>query len=272
MFFLTYNYFLTDTPYVNYDINGQKMTKTMFKKINFPYEHPLFRKTSKSNGGVYYKDSVYYFWWEFLRRNKEYKKCCESDGKGKLNGLYRDFGDVFNVDFKTWWKTDDRGAFLFGNKLPPEFKIIKEGNEIINDDNVLYLQIPLELPKMEIHKKLKEVLSKSHIGTRGVRTNLIPTAKYPVTHHFYKEKLKQYLLVYDLKIDSPHLKLWEITLKTNLGFESKYNPLDSDSERKRQKTILSTTSKRILEKVNIIIDGTSLGMFPVTKKCDVRNT
>ena len=38
--------------------------------------------------------SVYYFWWEYLRRNIGYKRCCEQGGKGKYALLYSDFGNV----------------------------------------------------------------------------------------------------------------------------------------------------------------------------------
>ena len=77
----------------------------MNKPINFSREYPLFKKPNErtyEGKGVYFENSIYYLWWEFLRRNEEYKKCCETDGKGPLNELYKDFGDVFNVKFKTW--------------------------------------------------------------------------------------------------------------------------------------------------------------------------
>ena len=106
-----------------------------------------------NSGKPWYVPYYAYSWFEFLRRNKEYEDTCRSGGEGRLNGLYKDFGDVFNLDFKTWWKTDDRGATLFANALPPEFKIIKDSSEFIENPNVIYIQIPLELPKSFLHRK-----------------------------------------------------------------------------------------------------------------------
>ena len=40
--------------------------------------------------------SVYYYWWEYLRRSDAYRKTCEAKGKGKLSKLYADFGNVFD--------------------------------------------------------------------------------------------------------------------------------------------------------------------------------
>jgi hypothetical protein len=47
--------------------------------------------------------SPYYWWWAYLRRNKQYLDCCNKDGKGALAKLYMDFGDVRSDDFRAWW-------------------------------------------------------------------------------------------------------------------------------------------------------------------------
>ena len=38
--------------------------------------------------------SPYYWFWAYMRRNKEYIKCCDNNGAGKLAKLYKDFGDI----------------------------------------------------------------------------------------------------------------------------------------------------------------------------------
>src|SRR5262249_16591704 len=81
---------------------------------NFPYQSPTFGTKKHPKSG---KDSVYYWWWEYLRRNPQYRKTCESGGLGPLADLYKDFGDVRNDNFKAWWKENDRGAMLFAR--PP---------------------------------------------------------------------------------------------------------------------------------------------------------
>lgn len=71
-------------------------------------------------------NSVYYYWWAFLRLNGDYMDCCANGGRGKMSGIYRDFGDIRDgqrrstdpharpgqVDeFREWWI--ERGARLF---------------------------------------------------------------------------------------------------------------------------------------------------------------
>ena len=54
---------------------------------HFAFKHPLFRQ-EQSTSGVQWDNSVYYLWWEFLRRHDGYKETCENGGKGKYAKLY----------------------------------------------------------------------------------------------------------------------------------------------------------------------------------------
>ena len=44
--------------------------------------------------GVATTDSIYYLWFEYLKRSEKYKTACANNGKG-MKRLYADFGDVF---------------------------------------------------------------------------------------------------------------------------------------------------------------------------------
>jgi hypothetical protein len=71
-------------------------------------------------------NSVYYYWWAFLRLNGDYMECCANGGRGPMSRIYKDFGDIRDgqrrstdpkapsgqVDeFREWWI--ERGAMLF---------------------------------------------------------------------------------------------------------------------------------------------------------------
>ena len=60
-----------------------------------------------------YKSSLYYWWWAFLKRNSLYHKTCIQGGNGLLSKLYRDFGDIYNMGFLTWW---DSHQILFAEQ------------------------------------------------------------------------------------------------------------------------------------------------------------
>jgi hypothetical protein len=47
--------------------------------------------------------SIYYYWWEYLRRHNGYRQTCETGVPGEHALLYKYFGDVHATDFHTWW-------------------------------------------------------------------------------------------------------------------------------------------------------------------------
>ena len=79
---------------------------TSMSRRHFAFKHPVFRR-SKSLAGDWWEDSVYYFWWEFLKHHEGYKKTCESGGKGQYARLYADFGNVHGVSFREWWNEEN---------------------------------------------------------------------------------------------------------------------------------------------------------------------
>ena len=68
--------------------------------------------------GTWTTDSIYYLWFEYLKRNKGYKDFCEGNKVRGMAKVYKDFGNVFEYEgvegFWTWWK--ERGQLLFSVK------------------------------------------------------------------------------------------------------------------------------------------------------------
>jgi len=65
--------------------------------VKFFAKYPTFGTKHNRKTASYQQMSPYYWWWEYLRRNKDYLKCCENEGKGKFSELYKDFGDVRGI-------------------------------------------------------------------------------------------------------------------------------------------------------------------------------
>ena len=49
--------------------------------------------------GVPTTDSIYYLWFEYLKRNNDYKTACANNGKG-MTKIYKDFGNIFEYKGK----------------------------------------------------------------------------------------------------------------------------------------------------------------------------
>jgi hypothetical protein len=83
---------------------------------SFLAPYPTFGTKNKRLPPSQYERSPYYWWFEYLRRNADYIKCCEANGKTKLSKLYEDFGDVRDIEFRVWWTKEQKGTQLFGEK------------------------------------------------------------------------------------------------------------------------------------------------------------
>jgi len=237
-----------------------------FKSRKFAYQHPTFGRSKVAKTREPFKNSVYYYWWEFLRRNDSYRKCCLNNGKGKLRDLYANFGNIFNNEFKEWWQTGNKGVNLFAEELLPEFGLIEDATLFVPNKNILYLRVPLQLPKRYLSNEFQKILKKHHEGRKGIRTNKASTAKYPVTGHVDLPALDKCLRVYDYYLANPEKKLWEVgneckvVMPSGLIKDSK-----TDLNFYAKKMVLANTTKRLLNRAKMIIEGTSRGEFPKLK-------
>lgn len=238
-----------------------------FLARKFAYQHPLFGRSKADKQKEQYKNSVYYLWWEFLRRNDDYAACCKNGGKGKLSALYIDFGDVHGREFKEWWDENRRGVRLFAEPLVDfNIRLIETQESLHIADFLMNVQIPLNLPKRFILKEFNKLLKKNHQGRRGIRTNRHSSALYPVTGHVDIAALQKCLLVYDTKIREPNLRLWQIAQKCRLSkleHRLKNDGTETPSEITDKRRLLASAADKILRKANKIIAGTAEGKFPL---------
>lgn len=249
----------------------------MIRTRHFTFKHPLFRKVEspargkvKTTPGVEWRQSIYYLWWEFLRRHDGYKETCENKERGKFAKLYADFGDVHASDFKTWWTKGDRGARLFAEPaaLTGVERLEKDDLEFLQkewDDNaVLVIAVPLSFGKRFIEKRIVSLLKQYHKRKRGQRTIKESRALYRIANQFNEHSLEVALRVYDLKKSNPKMKLWEIAQQ--LKFTTTLDPDEIGKRGQRgavaKKAVMSVAASRKLKLAESIIDGVGKGIFP----------
>lgn len=222
----------------------------------------------------YQESSVYYWWWQYLLRNQSYKQCCESLGDGELSGLYRDFGDVFATDFRTWWTTGDRGAMLFAEQ-PREIKQMRltskdQWDETWSEEEAAVFVFPLSVGRRKIQSLFAKQLAKIHMGKRG-RVSLATahsTAKYPLSRNFNVNTLKTGLAIYDAWLENSQMQagerqpLWRIGQALNVNPSSNTSATDTKYETTNKRNVLTVTVSRHLAVVKRLIANTSHGKFP----------
>jgi hypothetical protein len=230
---------------------------------HFAFKHPLFRK-ERTDLGVPWRESVYFLWWEFLRRHDGYRRECERGGGGRYARLYADFGDVHATDFRTWWREGDRGARLFAE--PPVVTDVRvvhprdlaELGAGWDEGAMAVIAIPLSFTKRRIAREVAGLIARRNV-VRGSR------ARYPVGQHNL-HSLWTALMVYDLRKGRPEMTLWQIAEEVNLGTrltkEELNAPRGSSPGRVHKQSALAVAASRKLLMAKNIIDGVGRGVFP----------
>jgi hypothetical protein len=246
------------------------MTPTF--RRHFTFKHPVFRR-SKSLAGDWWEDSVYYFWWEFLRRHEGYKKICENGGKGQFEKLYADFGNVHGVSFSVWWNEGNRGARLFSEPPLPNSVMVMTSEHIEalpkewDSKSLLIVAIPLGLRKRYVMQRLTRIVSQHNRRKRGQRTFKESRALYPIAAQFKTSSLKAMLDAYDLHKSHPDLTLWEIGQQLSLTTKLTQAELSAgrgkaNYEAVEKKNVLAVTTSKKLKSARKLIEGVGRGVFP----------
>ena len=141
---------------------------------------------------------MYYWWWQYLRRNQDYLETCANDGRGKLDATYREFGDVRADDFKAWWSEGGRGGHLFAEpRAEDSIRVLEPYEEALDSDEALTVSIPMNLPRKTIEQRLKHLLDTHHTGKRGHQLAKRSKARFRFEGQPNVPALRQGLMVYD---------------------------------------------------------------------------
>lgn len=240
--------------------------------VKFFGAHPTFGTKNKREPISRQEQSPYYWWWAYLRRNTEYLKCCENEGKGKFAKVYADFGDVRDDQFRLWWRA--KGVELFAEQMSPyKFKELHSKDEVPdhwNQEEFIYLQVPLTYDKKSLKKYFHQLLMKRHGRQRGrpTKANRKSTAKYTLNGTYTIANLRLCLQVYDrymqTRSGSTKLKLWELGAEMALlDKESLPSPNDDHADRLVKRNRLAATVSRYIKQARKRIEYAAEGQFPV---------
>lgn len=185
----------------------------------YPYREPK----PPYVGAPDWQCSVFYYWYEYLRRHDGYAECCESGGLGEWAELYEDFGNVHRGDFFSWWHShyslfmEPNPAFLVHKKQ------LREGQAISRNPFVEYVQLDLRFSETDIIRRVRHLLrvqkertayrfEKQLEQTGGdtskakqikKRRQVISHARYKVVTRPILPTLHQHLLAWDARKQNP---------------------------------------------------------------------
>ncbi len=206
-----------------------------------------------------------------MRRNEGYRLACEQAGAGRHSKLYADFGDVFSVDFKTWWTTGDRGARLFAEPAAPLTVSKLSQSDLVSlppnwdQTSLMIVAVPLTFSKRFIEQQFAKILRTNHTRRRGERMLKASRALYPIHTQFNMSSLTTALQVYDMRSSQPNMTLWEIAQE--LKFTTTLSPEELAGKGGKavavnKKAVMSAVVSRKLKQAGKIIEGVGKGIFP----------
>lgn len=179
--------------------------------------------------GVPTTDSIYYLWFEYLKRSEKYKTACANNGKGMAE-LYKDFGNIFEHEsvegFWSWW--NEKGQYLFGIEATQEIVEFDSADEVVGYEEYKLIAIPKNITATTIKKRLNKLVD-------DMKSELKPTAeqtaKYSIAQNNVDvESLKSCLMAYDLKQKGTDVLEIGLQVKWIRGAEAK--DLIEDGRRK----------------------------------------
>jgi hypothetical protein len=237
--------------------------------------HPLIGTKHKPAAISQQQRSPYYWWWAYLKRNQQYIKCCENDGKGNLAKLYMDFDDVRSDDFPSWWaRSYQRGQDLFA-EVNSDIRVRKLDSKTDwpdewSDADVMVVAVNMEIGRRKLQKMFANVLQKNHKGMRGRKPlgKAVSTSKYPLYRNFSRHSLKTMLQVYDAWYENSQLPKSQQKPLWAIGEEVKITPHQITSEGDDHYTvvnkhkIMTATVSRYVNSAKVIIANTAKGEFP----------
>ena len=183
-----------------------------------------YRKNKTAKGGktsvkgVPTTDSIYYLWFEYLKRSEKYKTACANNGKG-MTKLYKDFGNIFEYEgvegFWNWW--DKRGQYLFGIEGKQEIVEFDNADEVVGYEDYKLIAIPTNITASTIKKRLNKLVADME---------LTPTAERKAKYTIAQTKvdvgsLENCLMAYDLKQQGKDILDIGLQVKWISGSEAK---------------------------------------------------
>ena len=161
---------------------------------------PSKRKPPKPpyKGAPTWQTSVYYYWWEYLRRHEGYARTCQNGGKGRYAKLYEDFGNVHSGTFWDWWT---KHAHLFSEPPPPYARIVALSDVQKQPPNTVLLQVSLEQRLALTIKQIKAIMGDMVMVDKRRKTP--SRALYPVYTKPVLSTLHRCLQVWDVKKAHP---------------------------------------------------------------------
>jgi hypothetical protein len=221
--------------------------------------------------------SPYYWWWTFLRLSKDYWWVCRrrgAVGDQRLKGMYRDFGNVYEVTFEEWFLRRGKNLLSEELALPEVRKLLPTNLELSHPwERHLILEIPLNMTEKSIISQVRKQLRNhperevERISTAnrklakliGIRQDVIEAA-YAVWKLHHQSRDGRVIE----KIGQAHGSKSLYQIGKELRLVKSCMPVPADNQERAAKRVngMKVAVSRMLTRANHLIENAAVGVFP----------
>lgn len=220
------------------------------------------------------RKSPAYWWYQALRLNDEYRYCCQHDGKGELSATYRDFGDVYEMEFDRWWMRHGRKIFTETKpfKKVRQVETAQQLEKTSWDKNKLIIEIPLTLRRQTAMRQVGKLVKKAYEG-RVIDVMAQSTARRKIIKNKMRmSTVEQLLRVLEIRLNNPTMTLNQVGVKAGIELDlmarNKEEVITVAMERRR----MTIAVGRLLNQARNLVTNAGQGKFPSIKKPAVSQT
>jgi hypothetical protein len=221
--------------------------------------------------------SPYYWWWAFLRLSKDYWWVCQRRGAVgdlRLKGMYRDFGNVYELTFEEWFLRRGKNLLSEELDLPAVRKLSPTNLELSRPlGRHLILEIPLNMTEKSIISQVRKQLRNhpdrevERISTAkrklakliGIRQDVIESAYavWKIHHESRDGRVVE-------KVGQAHGTKSLYQIGKELRLVRSCLPVTTDNQERAAKRVngMKVAVSRMLARANNLIENAAIGVFP----------
>ena len=210
------------------------------------------------------RDSVYHWWWRFMRLSPVFwfaKHSGHLPTNPQVAETFQRIGDL-EAPFHMWWR--NTGRYLFAEAKRPA-KVERLELDTLHDhtfrEGALLLEIPLSIRKETILRQIKKLLSDEH---EGRHLDLAATSTAPLKLHTKRYQLRTleneyWVLLY--KTLYPDIAIWQIGDRLRIAPHLRVRGVERGANERAFANMNSLTG-RYLYKARFTLANVECGSFP----------
>ena len=208
--------------------------------------------------------SWYYLWFQCLKLSDEYRHCCTENGKGRLNDMYVDFGDVVDLRFDQWWVKIGRYLFAERKAIPDVncYTHLRDISEITSLRDKVLIEVPLNIRKSTVIRKINKILKDAYAEREAVVPRQKSTAKRKLKKSkIRKETVEKMLDLYELRKRKPNLTLAQLGSEAGIEIDfNRWSKVLPTPQQERERMAIAVS--RYLKQARNLIWNATEGDFP----------